>query len=79
MRILSCLLGDPEIINFGNVLETPFSEIWNGEKIKMLKKESFPITAGIVIPRELFVSPLPVKQPHGRFTLSAALIALNLA
>jgi pyrroloquinoline quinone biosynthesis protein E len=33
-----CLLADPEIINFGNVLETPFSEIWNGEKIKMLRK-----------------------------------------
>ena len=33
-----CLLADPEIVNFGNVLETPFSKIWNGEKIKLLRK-----------------------------------------
>ncbi len=33
-----CLLADPEIINFGNVLNTPFKEIWNGEKMKNLRK-----------------------------------------
>lgn len=33
-----CLLADPEIANFGNTLETPFREIWNGEKIKKLRK-----------------------------------------
>lgn len=32
-----CLLADPEIISFGNMLETPFKEIWNGEKIKSLR------------------------------------------
>ena len=33
-----CLLADPDIINFGNILETPMKEIWNGEKMKDLRK-----------------------------------------
>lgn len=33
-----CLLADPEIINFGNILETPFRDIWNGEQIKALRR-----------------------------------------
>ncbi len=32
-----CLLADPEIINFGNILETPFSEIWNGKEMKKFR------------------------------------------
>ncbi len=33
-----CLLADPEIINFGNILETPFMNLWNGETIKELRR-----------------------------------------
>lgn len=33
-----CVLADPEIINFGNVLDIPFREIWNGNKMKELRK-----------------------------------------
>ncbi|MEW6599773.1 MAG: radical SAM protein [Nitrospirota bacterium] len=33
-----CLLADPDIINFGNVLDIPFKEIWNGDRIKELRR-----------------------------------------
>ena len=33
-----CLLGNPETYNLGNILETPYKEIWNGEKMKRLRK-----------------------------------------
>ncbi len=33
-----CLLADPEIINFGNLLNTPFKQIWNGEEMKNLRR-----------------------------------------
>ncbi|MCJ7635826.1 SPASM domain-containing protein, partial [Candidatus Bathyarchaeota archaeon] len=33
-----CVLSDPEIINFGNVVDASFGEIWNGNKMKALRK-----------------------------------------
>lgn len=33
-----CLLADPDITNFGNILETPFKDIWNGQEMKELRR-----------------------------------------
>lgn len=33
-----CLLGNPETFSLGNVLEMPFKEVWNGVKMKGLRK-----------------------------------------
>ncbi len=33
-----CIRQDPDVINFGNVFETPFGEIWNSEKYKMFRR-----------------------------------------
>lgn len=33
-----CLLGNPETFSLGNVLETSFQDVWNGEKMKDLRK-----------------------------------------
>ncbi len=33
-----CLLSDPDIFNLGNVSEVPLREIWNGEKMKKLRR-----------------------------------------
>jgi len=32
-----CTIGDPEIINFGNVFEEDFSEIWNSDRYKSFR------------------------------------------
>ncbi len=33
--------GKPKVFNFGNVFETPFSEIWNGEKYREFRRRFF--------------------------------------
>ena len=36
-----CHLENPKIINFGNVLDTPFKKIWNGKKYREFRKAHF--------------------------------------
>jgi len=36
-----CHLEDPKVFNFGNILETPFSKIWNGERYREFRKKFF--------------------------------------
>ena len=43
-----CHLENPKLINFGNVLETPFNEIWNGEKYRAFRKVHFDINSACV-------------------------------
>jgi radical SAM protein with 4Fe4S-binding SPASM domain len=33
-----CVRADPSILNFGNILETPFKQIWNGAEYRELRK-----------------------------------------
>jgi len=43
-----CHLENPKVINFGNVLETPFNEIWNGKKYRAFRKGHFDINSACV-------------------------------
>jgi len=33
-----CIRANPEVFNFGNIFETPFKEIWNGEKYQKFRE-----------------------------------------
>ena len=33
-----CVRADPQLLNFGNILETPFRKIWNGPEYRNLRK-----------------------------------------
>ena len=43
-----CHLENPKLINFGNVLETPFNKLWNGEKYRAFRKAHFDINSACI-------------------------------
>lgn len=34
-----CIRADPDVINFGNVFEMPFEDVWNGKTIRKFRRD----------------------------------------